>query len=219
MPAVRERTLVPEMLDHLPHEDPAAVRSRADLRRINGLMGNDRHVLRSAARFPEAAARGISEWGAGDGLLAAKLARRFPGSRVSAFDLAPRPRFPAGLEDRIEWHAGDLFNTPPTTGGILIANLFLHHFEGEALIELGRRCAGYEVLVFSEPDRARLPLMQAALLWPFVNPVTRHDMRVSILAGFSQGEIQSMMGLDAGTWIFRETSTWRGARRVVAWRA
>lgn len=219
MPAVRERSLVPELLDHLPHDDPAAVSSRADLRRINFLMGNERAALRGAALFPEAASRGITEWGSGDGSLATRLARRFPDSRVTACDLAPRPAFPEDVTARIEWRSGDLFHSPPDHGGILIVNLFLHHFEGEALLELGRRCAGYEALVFIEPDRARLPLFHAALLWPFVHPVTRHDMRVSILAGFREGEIQRLMGLERSAWSFRETSTWRGARRVVGWRA
>lgn len=219
MAGMRERKLVPELLDHLPHDDPSAVRSRADLRRINFLMGNERDALRMAAGFPQAATRGITEWGAGEGSLVVRLARRFPGSRIVACDLAPRPGFPEDVNGRIEWRSGDLLAAPAGEGGLLIANLFLHHFEGETLRELGRRCEGYEALVFIEPDRARLPLMHAGLLWPFVNPVTRHDMRVSILAGFRQGEIQAQMGLDPGVWTFRETSTWRGARRVVGWRA
>jgi hypothetical protein len=102
---------------------------------------------------------------------------------------------------------------------VLVANLFLHHFDGAMLRELGRRCDGYEVLLFNEPDRARLPLMLGSLMHPLVNHVTRHDMRVSILAGFRRGEIQRMMGLAADNWRIAETSTWRGARRVIAWRA
>jgi hypothetical protein len=117
---------------------------------------------------------------------------------------------------RIDWRQGDLFSSPAPQGGVLVANLFLHHFEGAGLVELGRRCLSFDVLVFSEPDLARLPLLHARLMSPFVNHVTRHDMRVSILAGFGKGEIGRLMGLDPARWHIRETSTWRGARRVIA---
>ena len=210
------RVVVPELLDHLPPDDPAAVRSRADLRRINFLMGNERWVTGSLRRFPEAVKRGVCEWGAGEGDLAVRIARAFPETTVTACDLAPRPEFPADVDNRIDWRQGDLFSSPDAQGGVLVANLFLHHFEGAGLIELGRRCLAFDVLVFSEPDLARLPLLHARLASPFVNHVTRHDMRVSILAGFGKGEIGRLMGLDPERWRIVETSTWRGARRVIA---
>ncbi len=34
------RTVVPELLDELPPDDPRAMHSRGDLRRVNRLMGN-----------------------------------------------------------------------------------------------------------------------------------------------------------------------------------
>ena len=37
-------------------------------------------------------------------------------------------------------------------------------------------------------------------------------------AGFAAGEIPEMLGLDLRNWQFRESSTWRGARRVIGWR-
>ena len=40
------RVLEPEWLDELPPQDPRAVRSRADLRRVNWLMGNARLIAR-----------------------------------------------------------------------------------------------------------------------------------------------------------------------------
>jgi hypothetical protein len=212
------RVVIPELLDHLPQDDPAAERSRADLRRINFLMGNGRWVTRTLRRFPEAVKRGVCEWGAGDGMLAARIARAFPQTTVTGCDLAPRPAFPAEVDQRIEWRQGDLFSSAKTQGGVLVASLFLHHFGSEGLAELGRRCLSFDVLVFSEPDLARLPLLHARLLCPFVNHVTRHDMRASILAGFGEGEIARLLELDPARWHVVETSTWRGARRVIAWR-
>ena len=43
------RSLEPEWLDELPPQDRRAVRSRADLRRINGIMGNVGLVARALA--------------------------------------------------------------------------------------------------------------------------------------------------------------------------
>jgi len=209
------RVVIPELLDHLPADDPEARRSRRDLRRINFLMGNERWVCRTVSRFPAEANRGIVEIGAGDGVLCNKLATRFPRAQVSAYDLAPSP----DLDPRIEWRHGDLFEMPaPDPGGILVANLFLHHFEGEALAVLGRWFQNFDVLVFNEPDRARLPHLLGGLLHPWINRVTRHDMHVSIDAGFTAGEILEALGLDPAVWQLRESSTWRGARRVIGWR-
>ncbi|HSP42001.1 MAG TPA: class I SAM-dependent methyltransferase [Luteolibacter sp.] len=216
---MKERRVVPELLDHLPPDDSAARRSRADLRRINFLMGNERWVLRALRGFPAAVKRGITELGAGDGALVVKTARAFPDCRVTAHDLAPCPSMPEDVAGRVDWRCGDVFHNPPETGGVLVANLFLHHFEGEALRKLGAICDGFEALVFNEPDRARLAAALGYTMFPFVNHVTRHDMMVSIRGGFRRGEMPLMLGLDPARWNWRETSTWRGARRVLAWRA
>lgn len=208
------RVVEPEILDHLPPDDPDAIASRRDLRRVNFIMGNERWILRSARKFSAAAAKGIVEIGAGEGKLTEKLARAFPAAPVTACDLAPRP---ADLDPRIHWLQGDIFTKNSSlSGGILIANLFLHHFEPPALLALGKLCAGFEVLVFSEPDRARLPHVLGALGHPIMNRVTRHDLHVSIRAGFRRGELQALLGLDPARWSLSETSTWRGARRVLA---
>jgi hypothetical protein len=101
---------------------------------------------------------------------------------------------------------------------MLVANLFLHHFEGEDLRRLGKICEGFDMLIFNEPDRSHIAAFLGRLLHPFVNHVTRHDMQVSIRAGFRSGEMTALLGLDASHWKIRETSTWRGARRVIALR-
>ncbi len=210
-----QRAVVPELLDHLPVDDPHAMRSRRDLRRINFLMGNERWILRVLARFPDATRNGVVELGAGDGRLCNALANTFPESAVTAFDLAPAP---ADLAPRVKWHCGDLFDQPPpAAGGVRIANLFLHHFEGEALTLLGRWLENADLLVINEPDRAALPHRLANLMHPWINHVTRHDMHVSITAGFAVGELQQLLGLDPARWRFEETSILRGSRRVVGW--
>ncbi len=209
-----KRIVVPELLDSLPAEDVEALRTRRDLRRINFLMGNERWVLRTIRRFSGLAGRGITEIGAGDGFLCGKLAGLFPGARVTAYDLAPRP---GNLTSSVVWEQGDLFEMPPPlSGGIVIANLFLHHFEGAALTALGKWMESYDVLIFNEPDRSRLAHLLGGLMHPWINRVTRHDMHVSITAGFTAGEIGTALGLCESLWRIEETSTWRGGRRVIA---
>jgi hypothetical protein len=56
------------------------------------------------------------------------------------------------------------------------------------------------------------------LMWPWINRVTRHDMHVSISAGFVSGEISALLGLEPQHWQFEETSRWRGGRCVIGWR-
>ncbi len=204
------RKLTPELLDHLPHDDPAAIRSRADLSRINRFMGNEAWII---GQIPEDA-KTITEIGSGDGNLLSKIANRFPHASLRAFDLAPRPD---GLPENIEWVRGDILeNVQKTTGGALIANLILHHFTGPQLERLAPWFASFDTIIANEPLRSKLPLLLGKLAHPFINHVTRHDMRVSIEAGFVPGELPKLLGLGKGGYSISESSTWRGSLRVLA---
>ena len=212
---MRERFVEPEILDGLAHDEPQAMRSRRDLRRIHFLMGNESWMLRMLSRHQARTRAGIWEWGAGDGALPARVAARFPDAEIHAADLVPRP---PGLDPRVHWHEGDLLVHGGMSGGVLIANMFLHHFNEATLARLGEMCGGFELLVFNEPHRSRAALLASTLLLPFVGPVTRHDMPVSIRAGFRPGELPALLGLRPEQWRVEETYTWRGALRVVACR-
>ncbi len=206
------RKLTPELLDHLPHDDPGALRSRTDLRRINFFMGNERWI---ASMIP-AGTRHITEIGAGDGHLLSHIARTQPQAEITAYDLAPRP---LQLPPSVKWIQGDLFKQgPPAHGGTLIANLFLHHFTDPQLAELGVWMRGFDNLLINEPLRASFPLFLGKLATPFVHPITRHDMRISIEAGFAPGELTGALGLTENSCVIRETSDWRGAIRLACQR-
>jgi len=208
------RVVVPEILDELPHDDPEAIRSRGDLRRINALMRNHAWMRDQLHSICD---QTIVELGAGDGGLLASLRKR--GGRLIGLDLTPRP---AELPEPVEWIPGDLFETLPNvlTHSIgpttVVANLFLHHFESEALARLGTMLDRAEAIFISEPHRSRLPLYQSFLLLPFVNRVTRHDMPVSIRAGFRRGELPRLLELGAKRWEICERINGLGAYRLSA---
>jgi len=207
---VRTRHVQPEILDSLPADDPAAIRSRKDLRWINSIMRNFDWVdccLRDAKYSGP-----IDEIGAGEGRLLKHLEAE--GFTVNGIDLAPRPD---GLAEHIGWRQGDVFDGLESSDGVVVATLFLHHFEKDQLRRLGRLFANRELLIFVEPWRSWLALFQGYALLPFVSAVTRHDMIKSIRAGFRPGELPHLLGLDEG-WTIREQATVFGTCRMLATR-
>ena len=204
-----ERRCSPELLDDMDPADPEAIRSREDLRRINFLMGNERWILREIGKAPDLARHGIVEWGAGWGALSMALAEKGP---VTAIDLIPKP---TSVSAAVNWRSGDVLSDR-SSGGILVASLFLHHFDAEQLARLGERMHGFKMLCFVEPLRTAPSLALGNLMLPFVNRVTRHDMIVSIHAGFIRGELPALLGLDPDQWHISESCSWRGSIRVLA---
>ncbi|MDB4438396.1 class I SAM-dependent methyltransferase [bacterium] len=198
-----KRTVVPEILDSLPGGDPDALRSRRDLRLINFLMGNERWIMKQDHRG------GVIELGAGEGQLTRKLAER---GEVVGLDFQDRPD-----DLNVCWEAGDLFEKlPGVVGETVVANLILHHFEDDQLARLGKLIRDRRFLIAVEPWRSRISLAEGYSLWPFINHVTKHDMMVSIRAGFRKGELREMLDLGAG-WEWKEEVSLLGGLRVLAW--
>ncbi len=199
-----KRDVKPELLDSLPGDDPHALRSRRDLRLINALMGNERWILRQLSGGD------LIELGAGAGELTRKLATH---GKVTGLDFLEKP---ASLD--ASWLAGDLFETLPTADGdTVVANLILHHFEAPDLARLGELIQTRRRLIVAEPSRCQSALIQGRLLWPFINDVTRHDMMISIRAGFQKGELPALLKL-GDDWEWREEVSLLGGIRVLAWR-
>jgi hypothetical protein len=212
------RSVVPELLDALPHEDPAALRSRDELHFINHFMGNHRWIC-LILQEQDLQNKRILELGAGDGSLA-RLALSTgvaQAAQWSALDLAPAP---IDWPHEAVWHQGDLFALPVLPDAeIIAANLFLHHFENDQLQNLGARLPeGCRLLIACEPARRRLHSLQGHLLSALVDlsPVTHHDMLVSIRAGFLGDELSQALGLQG--WQTRVSLTALGAYRFTAWR-
>ena len=88
---------------------------------------------------------------------------------------------------------------------VIVANLFLHHFETAGLSELLRRLAQRtRVLIACEPRRSRGALLGSHLLGLIgCNDVTRHDAVVSVRAGFKNRELSGLWPDRAG-WTLQE---------------
>lgn len=202
------RTVTPETLDHLPEHDPRAQRSRADLRRVHRAMLTVAIVSRAlrAAAAGRGAPRRILELGAGDGTLMLRIARRlaprWPGVRVALLDRQDlvAPATLAGFEalgwraeplrvDALDWAA----QPDAARWDLVVANLFLHHFEGAALVALLDAAAGRAAaLVACEPRRSRTALAGSHLVGALgANAVTRADAVASVHAGFAGRELSA----------------------------
>jgi hypothetical protein len=212
-----KRIVQPELLDLLPPADPRAARSRRDLRRVNAWMRG--HAI--TARMLEnnwngSNPRHITELGAGDGnfllRVAEKIAPRWPDVKVTLLDFQKNITPPTlAAFAKIGWRAeavvADVFNWPHAESDIVIANLFLHHFEETRLVELFHMVSQRAKLFIAvEPRRARGPLFCSLMLWTIgCNNVTRHDAAVSVRAGFSDQELSSLWP-DKTNWLLTEQS-------------
>lgn len=207
------RILVPEILDSLAHDDPSARRSRRDLRRINALMGNFRWLRQSLSRIPKDTP--LVEVGSGDGAFLKVLAAD-GWKNLAAIEITPRPD---DLPDTIKWMRENMLTAlPKVEGSVLVANLFWHHFSDEQLSELAPELTRFRHLLLSEPFRSPFASALGMTLLPFINHVTRHDMFVSIRAGFCKGELPELWELSKNGMQFSETKGLLGSYRMHAWR-
>ena len=214
-----KRIIEPELLDALPPGDPRAVRSRRDLRRVNAWMRNHAIMVRALqAGLNDPTPKQITELGAGDGhfllRVAKKMAPRRPNVSVTLLD-RQRIVLPATIASftPLGWHAdaivADVFDWPQVSAAteIVIANLFLHHFDDTRLADLFRMIAGRaRWFIAIEPQRASWPLFCSRLLWAIgCSSLTRHDAAVSIRAGFLDNELSVLW--PAGGWQLTEQHT------------
>jgi hypothetical protein len=205
------RKLTTEILDELPSDAPEAIRSRKDLRLLNGIMGHSR-ILAEAAR-QGAPPVCVVELGAGDGDLILRVVKRLGlGARRGKLVLVDRnPVVSADTVatlDSMGWTVHicrqDVFEwarTNDQTFNICFSNLFLHHFPDEALRELlGLIEPRIERLLACEPRRSRGALLASRLVGLIgCNRVTRHDAVVSVEAGFSNDELTQLWP-DSAEW-------------------
>jgi len=210
-----KRNVQSELLDTLPADDPRAVRSRRDLRRLNDWMGN--HALMAKAlqnTFSGHSLGHITELGAGDGnflfRVAQKISPLWPDVNATLIDLQKNVSLGTLASfATLGWHTetivADVFDWPQIDSDIVVANLFLHHFDDARITELlhmvSRRT---KFFIAIEPCRNCRALFCSRLLWAIgCNYVTRHDAMVSVRAGFSGNELSTLWP-HKQDWQFRE---------------
>ncbi len=216
--ALNTRIVQPELLETYPDDHPDARVGREDLRLVNAVMGNHRWVERSLRRHGRPGWR-ILEIGAGDGALAQRLWQRgvCRPEQLHAVDLAGRP---AAWPARSGWTQGDLLQQALPDCEVLIANLFLHHFQDDQIRRLGERLPpSTRLILAAEPARRRVHTFMGRLFCALaeLHPITRHDMQVSIRAGFRGDELQRALGLGE-PWQCAVSERPLGAYRFLAWR-
>jgi hypothetical protein len=208
------RIVEPELLDELPPADPHAIRSRRDLRRVNAWMRN--HAILAKAlmdNFP-GTPKQITELGAGDGHFLLRVAEKLNWRNVDATLLDLNKIVSAEtlagfskLDWRVDSMTGDVFDW---TGDaeIVVANLFLHHFDDARLVRLLQKISERaKLFVAVEPHRFAFPFLCSQLLWLIgCNAITRHDAAISIRAGFLGSEISALWP-DRKNWRLTERRT------------
>ncbi len=215
------RRVEPEWLDELPADDPRALRSRRDLRRINALMMNVAIVAGEFDRLGnDTSPLTIAEIGAGDGTfmlrLAKKTANRWRDAHVVLVDrqdiVGPATRGAiASLGWKVQSVTADVFDwlSRPTEPrfDVIVANLFLHHFGDAGLRSLlALAAARSSMFVACEPRRSGMALAGSHLLGAIgCNDVSRHDATISVRAGFAGAEL-SVLWPAPGAWTLRESA-------------
>lgn len=194
-----KRVVQPELLDELPPDDPRAIHSRRDLRRINKIMANARPIIQFLRGNELKSPVTLAEIGAGDGNISGRVARALSACRISG-NVLLIDRQPLSATEIPGWKVqtikADVFawleKTVPVD--VIIANLFLHHFSDAQLREMFQRCAVLcNLFVTSEPRRSSLALWFSRRLTLIgCNDVTRHDAEISVQAGFSGTELSSL---------------------------
>lgn len=215
------RRVEPEALDSLEANSPQAQRSRRDLRRLHFVMGTLPIVLSAfAATGLKGRPLRILEIGAGDGSFALRMANS-RGMHLAPVALTLLDRRPAVADETLAafkslgWSptiaVADIFDwflhSPETHWDVVIANLFMHHFQGDHLSRLLSsisRCT--PVFFCCEPRRSRLALLGSHLVGLIgAGSITREDAVLSVHAGFRSQELSSAWP-SGGGWKLREYS-------------
>jgi hypothetical protein len=158
--------------------------------------------------------------------LARRYAQRWPKVTLELLDLQPvvSAQTLASLR-ALGWDANviaaDVFDwlAQPASAAapVIIANLFVHHFEGEQLRALLNGIAARaSAFLCCEPRRSRFALTFSRLLGVIgCNDVTRHDAVASVHAGFNAQELSALWP-QPDAWTSREAAAGMFSHRFQA---
>jgi hypothetical protein len=226
-----QRLVEAEWLDELDPEDPGAVGSRRDLRRLNACMGNARIVGRVLCGvFRERTPDALVELGAGDGWFSWRVLQGIghvaEGTEVVLVDrqAAVTPQVRRAIQvsgwrihvaqtDALDWLQGSAEHSRR----VIIANLFLHHFTDAQLVELLGAIARRAFLLVAVDPRRSIGSLASSRLVGLIgcNRVTRHDAPASVRAGFAGGEL-SRLWPSGNEWLLEESPAGLFGHRFIA---
>jgi SAM-dependent methyltransferase len=201
VPDLARRSRETELLDAgVPAEE--ARLSLADLRFVNRWLG-DWRALRGAVTplLAGQSAPRVLDVGSGSAQLASLLRGVLRNAIVVAVDL--KPLHLAEAPSSLHRVAGDARRLPfaAFSFDVVMASLFLHHFDDEELPSVLRCLFGQarRALVVNDLRRARVPHVFGQLAFPllFRSRVSVHDGLVSIRRGFTPDELRKAFS-DAG---------------------
>jgi hypothetical protein len=213
------RKLEPEMLDQLPADDPRAIRSRRELKRINAFMMHNHMMARGLLQhLSHDQPPTLLDLGAGDGTFMLAVARRLGArwkdvsvillDRQNIVSSKTREAF-AALGWKIETVTADLFEflgaRPRLRLDVITANLFLHHLTDAELTRLFV-CVAQSARLFMafDPRRTAWVREMSRSLWMLgCNEVSVHDAVASTRAGFLGKELTALWPPRAG-WVLQE---------------
>ncbi|MBC7703600.1 MAG: hypothetical protein H7274_06610 [Rhodoferax sp.] len=212
------RIVEPEALDSLDAGDPAAQRSRRDLRRLHHAMGTLPILMRALDKEVGTRPIRMLELGAGDGSLALRLAKRragqWPPVSITLLDrqnvvddetlqgLRLAGWSPAiATADVFDW----LDQPQAVPWDMVIANLFVHHFLPGDLARLLHAISCSTSLFFCcEPRRDTVALAGSHAVGLLgAGAITREDAVLSVHAGFREKELTAAWPKAVG-WRLRE---------------
>jgi SAM-dependent methyltransferase len=227
--------VTPERLDHLPADDPLALASRRDLRRVHRAMRSLTILKHAVSSLPASVPpRRILDLGAGDGSLMLRLARAMrPYWGQMQLTLLDRQYVlsPAVKEGFAELHwnvtvlcadALEWAQSPPTHRyDLCLTTLFLHHFDNTNLARLLSGVARHvDAFVACEPRRNNFADVGSRLIgFIGANEVTREDSVKSVAAGFKAMELTELWSAVPGEWRTDEYAAWPFTHCFRAYRA
>lgn len=190
------RATDPEMLDEgVPDEE--ALRSLADIRFVNRWLGNRADLVSIVRPYLEASSRPrLLDVGCGSADIPAHLLRNVDrpvtavGVDIKLLHLAAGP--PEVRRVRADVRA---LPFPPRSFDVVMASLFLHHFDGPdvAAVLRGLFALTRRALVINDLRRARVPYVFARATFPLLlrSPVSRNDGLLSIRRAFTRHELEA----------------------------
>lgn len=206
-----KRIYVEELLDAGEGTDEDVARNLSDLRRINRLLGGTRVVIEALSSYlSDGDAKQVSLLDVGTGsadiptAVAAWCDSQGIKPLIAALDISERnlriARTRLGIAGEIKLIRADSLRLPfrDRSFDFVTASLFLHHFQDEDVVRLlasFSRVARRAVII-NDLVRNLIPYYFARLTGPVLATsfLTRNDGPVSVLRGFTAGEMKDLAG-------------------------